>query len=191
MRDNVVERLFSLFTSPDRAEAMAGDLVQERHDRGPGWFWWQTTVTIVSLWATAVGTAPFRTMLVAAFACALFVMPAFAGVAAVGLFPTLFGALAAWSLLSIFWWGGALWTGASIVGVSRARGIPACVTVVALGEMLLLTLWIAGVRLDFLSVTSAAFYVTAAAAACPLLVGAAIARDRAIGRSTTSLEQHA
>ena len=39
MRDNAVERLFSLFTSSDRAEAIAGDLAEEREQRGWIWFW--------------------------------------------------------------------------------------------------------------------------------------------------------
>ena len=38
MRDNAVEGLLSLFTSADRAEAIAGDLAQEReqHQDGSG-----------------------------------------------------------------------------------------------------------------------------------------------------------
>ena len=39
MRDDAVERLFSLFTSSDRAEAIAGDLAEEREQRGWIWFW--------------------------------------------------------------------------------------------------------------------------------------------------------
>jgi hypothetical protein len=180
MRDKVIERLFSLFTSPDRAEAIAGDLIQERRDRGSGWFWRHAFFVAATLWAAAVAKAPLGTLLLAATGCALFAVPAFAGLAAVGLFPTLLGALAAWSLLAIFWWGGALWTGASVVAIAPARGTTACVTLVAIGEALLLASWVVGVRIHLLSVTPGILYMTAAAAAVPLLVGGAVAHARAI-----------
>src|SRR4029079_12719395 len=80
MRDDLVERLFSLLTSADRAEAMGGDLIQERQPRGSRWFWWHAFVTAVALWGTAVAKAPLRTLLVAAAGCALLSMPVFAGV---------------------------------------------------------------------------------------------------------------
>ena len=106
MRDNLVETLFSLLTSADHAEAIAGDLIQERQHRGSRWFWWHAFATAVALWASAVARAPLRTLLVAAGGFALFAVPMVAGVAAVSLFPTLFNALVAWSLLAIIWWGG-------------------------------------------------------------------------------------
>ena len=87
MRDDLVERLFSLLTSADRAEAMAGDLIQERQQRGSRWFWWHAFATAVALWANAVAKAPLRTLLVATAGFALFAVPVFAGVAAVSLFP--------------------------------------------------------------------------------------------------------
>jgi hypothetical protein len=180
MRDHVIEKMFSLFTSADRAEAIAGDLIQERQQRGSRWFWWHAIATAVALWGTAVARAPLHTLLVAAAGCAFFTVPAFAGVAAVSLFPTLLSALVAWSLLAIFWWGGALWTGASVVAIAPARGMAACVALVALGEALLLALWTVDVRIDVLSVTSGVFYLIAAGAAWPLLLGAAVARARLI-----------
>lgn len=190
MRDNLVERLFALLTSAECAEAMAGDLIQERQHRGSGWFWWHACVTAVALWGTAVAKAPLRTLLLATAGCALFAMPVVAGVAAVSLFPTLLGALVAWSVLAIIWWGGALWTGASVVAIAPARGIAACLVLVALGEALLLTLWISGVQLDLLRVTTGMIYTTAAGAACPLLLGAAIARDRVGAWAGHTPERH-
>ena len=187
MRDDLIERLFSLLTSADRAEAIAGDLIQERQHRGSRWFWWHAFVTAVALWGTAVARAPLRTLLVAAAGCALLAVPVFAGVAAVSLFPIL-GALVAWSLLVVFWWGGALWTGASLVAIAPTRGIAACVTLVALGEALLLTLWVVGVRVDLLRVTTGIVYTTAAGGACPLLFGAAVARDRVSAWTRHTLE---
>jgi hypothetical protein len=55
----------------------------------------------------------------------------------------------------------------------------ACVTLVVLGEALLLSLWVAGVPLDLLRVTTGLVYTTAGGAACPLLVGAAVGRRHA------------
>jgi hypothetical protein len=180
MPDDLIERLFSLFTSSDRAEALAGDLIQEREDRGSSWFWWHAFAIVATLWGMAVAKAPLRTLLVAAAGCALIAVPVFAGVAAVSLFPTLLGAMLAWSLLAIFWWGGALWAGASMVAIAPTRGMAACVTLAALGEAVLLALWVVGVRIDAVNVTSGTFYMTAAGAAWPLLIGAAVARARVI-----------
>jgi hypothetical protein len=174
MPDDLVERLFSLFTSSDRAEAMAGDLIQERQYRGSSWFWCHTFATAATLWGTAVARAPVRTLIVAAAGCALIAVPVFAGVAAVRLFPTLLGDIVAWSLLAIFWWGGALWAGASMVAIAPTRGMAACVTLAALGEAVLLAAWVVGVWIDPVSL------VTAAGAAWPLLIGAAVARTRLI-----------
>ena len=50
MRDKAVERLFSLFTSSDRAEAIAGDLAEERERHGWIWFWLQVARTTLALW---------------------------------------------------------------------------------------------------------------------------------------------
>jgi Cft2 family RNA processing exonuclease len=58
MRDNAVERLLSLFTSADRAEAIAGDLAQERDQHGWTWFWLHVARTTLALWRSAVTDAP-------------------------------------------------------------------------------------------------------------------------------------
>lgn len=189
MPDDLIERLFSLFTSSDRAEAIAGDLIQERPGRGSSWFWCHAFATAATLWGTAVANAPVRTLLVAAAGCALIAVPVFAGVAAVSLFPTLLGAIVAWSLLAIFWWGGALWAGASMVAIAPTRGMAACVTLAALGEAVLLAAWVVGVRIDAVNVTTGTFYMTAAGAAWPLLIGAAVARARVIAWTNNTREQ--
>ena len=54
MRDNAVEGLLSLFTSADRAEAIAGDLAQEREQHGWVWFWLHVARTALALWRRAV-----------------------------------------------------------------------------------------------------------------------------------------
>jgi hypothetical protein len=183
MRDDLVERLFSLFTSSDCAEAIAGDLIQERPGHRASWFWCQAFAAAATLWGADVAKAPLRTLLVAAAGCALIAVPMFAGVAAVSLFPTLLGAVVAWGLLAIIWWGGALWAGAAMVAIAPTRGMPACVTLAAVGEAVLLAAWLLEVRIDAVTV------VTAAAAAWPLLIGAAVARARAIPWTDDMLER--
>ena len=60
MRDNAVERLFSLFTSSDRALAIAGDLAEERERRGWIWFWVYVVRVTFALWRNAAMEAPLR-----------------------------------------------------------------------------------------------------------------------------------
>ena len=188
MRDDLIQQLFALFTSADRAEGIAGDLIQERSGRGSHWFWRHVLATAATLCATTIARAPMRTSLVAAAGCALMVVPMFAGVAAVSVFPTLAGATVA-TVLAIFWWGGALWAGASMVVMAPTRGMAASVTLAALAEAMLLAGWVAGLRIDSLNVSSATFYMTAAGAAWPLLIGAAVARARVIAWTNRTLEQ--
>src|SRR5688572_29280125 len=115
MRDTLSEALFSLFTSLDHAEAIAGDLAEERDTRGSAWFWRNVARTVLALWARAVIEAPLTLMMLAASACVLFIGPAFVGAAAVGLFPQLLGSFVSWMTLSLCWSAGAFWVGTSLV----------------------------------------------------------------------------
>ena len=182
MRDDLVQKLFSLFTSSARAEAIAGDLIQERRERGSTWFWWHALVTAAALWGTAAFREPLRTLALVVVGSAFFAATALAGVAAISLFPGLLGSLVSRSILSLFWWGGALWAGASLVFIAPTRGMAACVTLAAIAEVLLLAGSLAGLPLDagIGSDPSGIFYFTAASAAVPLLVGGAVAHARAI-----------
>src|SRR5687768_10655573 len=110
MRDNAVERLFSLFTSADRAEALAGDLAEEREQRGWIWFWLHVLRVTVALWGSAATEAPLRVLALTLAGLVLWFAPAFGGVATLYLVPQLFGLAGSWISLSFFWWGGALWT---------------------------------------------------------------------------------
>ena len=83
MRDDVVEKLFSVFASSDRAEALAGDLAEERQQRGWMWYWLHVVRVTFVLWRSASTEAPLRMLALALAACVLFTAPAFAGVAAV------------------------------------------------------------------------------------------------------------
>ena len=186
MRDDFIQRLFSLFTSEDCAEAIAGDLIQERAERGSRWFWYHAIAAAARLWGRAVAKAPLTTLCVAATGGALMAVPMFAGVAAVSVFPTLVGAPVA-SLLTIFWWGGAFWAGASLAVLAPTRAMAACAALAALAEVVLLAAWASGVQIDFANATSGTVYMTAAGAAWPLLIGAALARGRLIAWTNNAL----
>ena len=62
MRDDAVERLFSLFTASDRAVAIAGDLAEEREQRGWIWFWLHAVSITFVLWRNAATEAPLRVL---------------------------------------------------------------------------------------------------------------------------------
>lgn len=181
MRDNAAERLFSLFTSSDRAEAIAGDLAQEREQHGWVWFWLHVARTTLALWRNAVTDAPLVVLLVAAAGSALWAAPAIGGVAAVYLFPFSIGSPVSWIALSLFWWGGALWTGTSLVVIAPQRGMAACATLAVAVEALLIGWGVTAVGVarpvetDFFL-----FYTTGLLAAPLLLVGGAMARRRLI-----------
>ena len=69
MRDNAVERLFSLFTSSDRAVAIAGDLAEEREQRGWIWFWLHVVRVTFALWRSAATEAPLRVLALVLAGC--------------------------------------------------------------------------------------------------------------------------
>src|SRR5918996_179592 len=138
MRDNGVERLFSLFTSSDRAVAMAGDLAEERERRGWIWFWLHVIRITFVLWRNAATEAPLRVLALVLVGVALLSAPAFGGVAAVFLVPQLMDSPVGWIALPVFWWGGALWTGASMVLLAPRRGMAACAMLAVGGEAVLI-----------------------------------------------------
>jgi hypothetical protein len=190
MRDiDRAQRLLGLFTSADCAEAIAGDLIEERRDRGGLWFWRQVLGTVFAVSRSAVTAAPLRALILVALGCALFAIPAFAGVAAVSLFPQLIGTLVSWIVLSVFWWGGGLWTGASLVTVAETRGMAACLALALVGEALVIGFGLIGTWQYALSVRSVAFYMIALLSPAPLLAGGAIARLRAVASGSRNREQ--
>jgi hypothetical protein len=174
MPDIAVERLFSLFTSSDRAEAIAGDLAEEREQHGWSWFCLHVARITLALWRNAVTDAPIVVLLVAVAGCALFAAPAFGGLASVYLFPYASDSPVTWIALSLFWWGGALGTGMSLVGIAPQRGMAACATLAVAAEALLI-----GLGMD----------TTGLLVPMWLLAGAAIARRRTIGCGIRALEQ--
>jgi hypothetical protein len=180
MPDNVCEGLFSLFTSSDRAEAIAGDLMEEREQRGWIWFWLHVVRTALTLWRNAATEAPLQVLALATAGCALLTAPAFGGAAAVRLVPQLTGSPVSWIAVTMSWWGGALWIGASLVAIAPRRGMAACATLAVAGEALLIALGAGLFRHELQNAEFVLFYAIALATAAPLLLGGAIARRRMI-----------
>ena len=179
MRDNVIERLFSLFTSADRAEAMAGDLMEEREARGATWFWLHVVRIALALWRNGATEAPLLVLALTAAGSALFVAPALIGVAAVYMCPRA-GSPVCWIALSFFWWGGALVIGTLLVTIAPRRGMAACATLAAASALLLMSFGVSGLWREPQSAEFVLFYAIALATTALLLLGGAIARRRMI-----------
>lgn len=177
MRDASSARaILSLFTAPDRAESIAGDLTEEREARGSAWFWFHIIRTMFALFPNTLATAPVTALALVALGVALFVTLAFAGVAAVFLFPFI-GSGVRWVLLSFFW-NAALWTGISLVSIAPKHGMTACMTLAVAGEVLLIQYPLFFTMTEPRSAWSILVYMSALFAAAPLLAGGAIARWR-------------
>ena len=177
MVDNTVERLFSLFASSDRAEALAGDLAEERVRRGWTWYWLHVVRITFTLWRNGAAEAPLRVLALMLAGGALFIAPAIAGVAGVYLVP-MSAMWVSWIALSIFWWGGALWIGVSLVTIAPQRGMPACTIVAVIAAALLLGFGVTVEPQEFTR-TDRMFFITALGTTAALLAGGAIARGRA------------
>jgi hypothetical protein len=190
MPDNAIERLFSLFTSPDRAVAIAGDLAEEREHRGWAWFWLQVLSITFTLWRNAATEAPLRVLALTLAGGVLLTAPALGGVAAVFLIPRLMDSPVGWITLAFFWWGGALWTGASLVALAPHRGMAACAMLAVGGEALLIGFGGPAVWRDPGNADFVLFCTTGLVAAMSLLTGAAVARRRLVARAVLPREQH-
>lgn len=178
MRDTTrAERLLSLFTSPDCAAAIAGDLTEERWQRGSSWFWQHVVRTMLALWRRALADAPLMVVMLAVAGCALLAGPAFGGFAAINLFPHWSGPPLSWMALSFFWWSGALWTGASLVRIAPGLGMTACAT---LAMVLMTALGVSVLWHDLRSAELVLLYAIGLATTALLLLGGAIARRRMI-----------
>ena len=179
MRDDAVERLFSLFTSSDRAVAMAGDLAEERERRGWIWFWLHVVRVTFALWRSAVTEAPLPVVALMLTGFALLTAPAFGGVAAVYLLPHLVGSAAGWVALTFFWCGGGLCVGGSLVAIAPQRGMAACAMLAIVGAALLLAFGVTIEPQEF-SRGDRMFFTIALGTTIALLAGGALARRRTI-----------
>ena len=95
-----------------------------------------------------------------------------------------------WIPLPVFWWSGALWTGASLVALSPRRGMAACamLAVASRGTVDRVrrpAMWRDPGNTDFVI-----FRTTGLIAAMPLLTGAAVARRRLVLRAVLPQEPH-
>ena len=181
------QKLLALFTSAESAEGIVGDLTEHR-DGGSIWFWRQVLTTIVALWGSTFARAPVGMLGLAAAGGWLFALSALGGVASVAVFPQHIGSAVSWIKLSSIWWSGALFTGASLVGIGQARGMAACLALAVLAETLLIAFGVTVLPSEILGTRSAVFYAVAALAPVPLLTGGVIVRLRLISRGTHILE---
>ena len=181
------QRLLALFTSPERAEGIAGDLTEDRDGGGTISFWRHVLATTVALWGSTFSRAPLRTLGLMTAGYFLFASSALSGVVAVRLFPQQIGPAVSWIVLSSLWWGGALCTGALLVRIAQARGMAACVVLAITAEALLIAFGVT-VRRPSTAIPSVAFYLIAALAPLPLLTGGTLVRLRLIARGNRTLE---
>jgi hypothetical protein len=181
------QRLLALFTSPECAEAIAGDFAEARGDRGAAWFWRQILTTAIALCGGTLTRAPMASLGLAAAGCVLFGSLAFTGVAPVALFPALLGTPASWGVLSVFWWSGSFFTGVMLVSLSPARGAAASVLLALIGEAVLIGLQVTVFDGEVLRIPAGVFWSIAMLTAVPLLAGATIARRRIIAIAGTAL----
>ena len=175
MRDNVIEGLFAMFTSADRAEAMAGDLMEERETRGWSWFWLHVVRVALTLWRNGTTEAPLRALALTMVGCGLFVAPAIGSAASIRLVPH--AGPINWIAFSLCLWGGALAIGVALVTIAPRRGMAACATLALAGEALLMAFGV-GVLWQDVQAESVLIYAIGLATAAPLLLGGAIARRR-------------
>ena len=180
MPDDAVEKLFSLFTSSDRAVAMAGDLAEERERTGWIRFWLHVVGLTFVLWRNSTTEAPLRVMGLVLAGLTLWSAPAVAGFAVVRLFPLLLGSALSWIALSVVWWGGALWAGASLAFIAPRRGMSACAIVAVAGAAVLIALGVTTEPRELTSPVGRMFFTVALGSAVALLAGAELARRRTI-----------
>lgn len=149
MRDiNRAEKLLSLFTSPDRAAAIAGDLAEERGRHGGAWFWRHVLGTAFSLGRNAMSEAPLAVLALVLPGLLLLAVLMIIGTVLTTLLVQLLNPgvplqLIAVGLLAIpgqfaLWSYGASLTGARLVAASPKHGMLACVLLLCTADLLML-----------------------------------------------------
>lgn len=176
MRDDVAEGLLGLFTTSDRALAIAGDLAQERGERGCVRYWFDVASVTLALWRSIATEAPLRVFGLMLAGLALITPSAAGGIAATFLVPHWIKSPLGWVGLPLFWWGGALLTGACLVVLAPRRGMAACAMLAAGGEALLIGFGASVVWREPSNTAAVVFCTTGLLAAMPLLTGAVVAR---------------
>lgn len=123
---NKAERLLSLFTAPDSAAGIVGDLTEEQGQRGLLWFWRHVLGTAFSLCCGTLTQSPLVVWMLAVLGFGIHIL------ALVGASLPFFSATpASYDLIGpaliLVTWFSALLTGAMLVAVSRHRSMAACV----------------------------------------------------------------
>ena len=176
----MAQRLLSLFTSPDCAEAIAGDFAEGRGQRGTLWFWRQIVTTTIALCGHALTSAPLRSAGVLSAGTVLFGALAFTGFAPTALlmFPGGLAAAVQWIWLALAWWSAAFFTGFMLVHLSPERGMAASVVLALMGEAVVTALRLTVLDGDVMRTPVEVFVSIAMFTALPLLAGSAAARRR-------------
>jgi len=182
----MAQRLLSLFTSPECAEAIAGDFAEGRGTRGSAWFWRQVLATAGALGGHALTSAPLASVGVLAAGSVLFGALAFAGFAPTALlmFPGERAASVQWIWLALAWWSAAFFTGFMLVRLSPERGMAASVVLALMGEAVMIALRLTVLDGDVMRTPVEVFLSIAMFTAVPLLLGSASARRRTSGLPT-------
>ena len=185
----LAQRLLSLFTSSECAEAIAGDFEEGRGTHGSAWFWRQTLATTIALCGKALSAAPLRSLRVVAAGGVLFGALLFTGFApaAMLMFPGDIGGPLRVIWLSLAWGSGAFFAGFTLVHLSPARGMAASVVLALMVQAV-----VGGLRLTILEGSllrgpGGVIHALAMLTAVPLLAGAILARARILGRGVAPL----
>lgn len=137
----LAERLLLLFTSPDSAAGIVGDLSEERGQRGTLWFWRQSLGTMLSLCRGVLLESPVVLALLVIAGYVLLQALTWGGLyGALYLFkvvePAYYGPKEFMSLgIPLLTWPGGLLIGMAFVAVAQRRGMVACAAFVALHLM--------------------------------------------------------
>jgi hypothetical protein len=142
MRDiKRAERLLSLFTSPDSAAGIVGDLSEEQGQRGSMWIWRQILGTVLSLCRGAFFESPVVVMLLVVAGFVL-LQAISLGVPLAELYllnvlqPTYGLEIFIFLASPLLGWPGKLLIGMALVAVAQRRGMVACAMLAALIVML-------------------------------------------------------
>ena len=176
----MAQRLLSLFTSPECAEAIAGDFAEARGNRGTPWFWRQIVTTTIALCSHTLTSAPLRSVGLLSAGTVLFAALAFTSFAPTALlmFPGGLAAPVQWIWLSLAWWSAAFFTGFMLVRLSPERGVAASVVLALTGEAVMIALRLTVLDGDVMRTPVEIFLSIAMFTAVPLLAGSAAARRR-------------
>lgn len=184
MRDiKWAERLLSLFTSPDSAAGIVGDLSEERGQRGSMWFWRQVLGTMLSLCRGVLFESPLVVvpLVIAGYvllqAIYLGIMYGELYLLLNGFQPTYVSSKVFISLATpLLYWTGTLLVGMALVAVAKRRGMVACAILAALVLLSSMRIAVYANVLPILSLITIWLIMSLGVSALLLLGGAMIRR---------------